>query len=128
MNESPGSTESDYLSEVNICVDGKLRHTLTSAFRIQTQFPSETLEFHWLLWKKKKDLLSFVKRCVTGAKFSYTRLRLSSVCFGKQLGKLNLCFFNNLSIFNSPYIELMILLCHQCQLWYLSMMTVSFLV
>lgn len=97
-----------FLSEVNICVDGKLRHTHTSVFGIQTQFPSEVLEFHCFLQKKrkrKKDLLSFVKFCVTAAKFNYTQLYLSSVCFGKKLEKLKVIFlqvFNNLRYLQQP--------------------------
>lgn len=96
LGENPGSIQSDCLSEVNIYVDGKLRHTHTSVFRFQTQFPNEALEFHWFLGgKNNKDLLSFVKYCITAAKFNYTRLGLSSICSGKQLGKLELIFLGS---------------------------------
>lgn len=44
----------------------------------------------------------------------------------RNIESVFLDFFNNLSIFNSPYIKPMIFLCHGHQPWYLSMMTVSF--
>lgn len=112
-----------FLSEVNIDVDGKLRNTHTSLFRIQIQFPSEGFKFHWFLWgkKSKKDLLTFIKFCTPAAKFNNTRLCVTSVCFGKQLEKIKLIpflgFFNNLSVFNNPSIKPRVLLCHQCLPW-----------